>query len=385
MNIDLIFPVLPPTLDGIGDHTVHLAQSLRERGCTVRVLTAQRTWSSLSGVSVYRAFDLDRRRGILDLVNFYKANPTPDWLLIQFEQFSYGRWGLNPFLPLAVRRIQRMATDLRVAIMFHEDFMPASSLKTAIMSSWQRVQFRMLGSLADVAFFSTEAWADEYANWFSRTSVHHLPVGSNIPVVSADRMEERVRLGIDPNKIVIGLFGSAHPSRLLTHVGAAVQHCLQQSLDVQLLYIGADGKQVRHVVGLDTPMLDAGPLPADEVSRCFTAMDLYLAPFVTGVSTRRGSFLAGLQHGIATVTTQGEQTGQLLNSEHQHAFLAPSRSDEASFTRCVRRLVQDAEIRKELGHRGKCFYDQYFSWERLATGLSDALMSHRSAEDTRSA
>lgn len=383
--IDLVFPVLPPTLDGIGDHTAHLARALDDRGVSVRILTAQPSWSAPRNITVRQAFRRGPRWGVLDLVEFYRTRSVPDWFLIQFEQFSYGRWGLNPFLPLAVRRIQRLAADLRVAIMFHEDFMPASSLKTAIMSSWQRVQFRVLGSLADVALFSTEAWADKYANWFSRTSVHHLPVGSNIPVVNADRMEERARLGIDPNTIVIGLFGSAHPSRLLTHVGAAVQHCLQRSLDVRLLYIGADGEQVRHVVGLDTPMLDAGPLPAAEVSRCFSAMDLYLAPFATGVSTRRGSFLAGLQHGIATVTTQGEQTGQLLNSEHQHAFLAPSRSDEASFTHCVRRLVQDAEMRKELGHNGKCFYEQYFSWERLATGLSDALMSHRSAEDTRSA
>ena len=39
MDIDFIFPVLPPSLDGIGDHTAHLARALAAQGGTVRVLT----------------------------------------------------------------------------------------------------------------------------------------------------------------------------------------------------------------------------------------------------------------------------------------------------------------------------------------------------------
>jgi glycosyltransferase involved in cell wall biosynthesis len=375
MNIDLVFPVLPPSLDGIGDHTAHLARSLTAQGCTVRVLTAQKAWTPLSEVTVQRTFHLQRRRGILDLIDVYRSTPHPDWLLLQFEQFSYGRWGLNPFLPLAIQHIKHIAPEMKIAVMFHEDYMPARGIKSAIMSSWQRLQFFALGRLADVALFSTELWTHAYARWFPHTSVRHLPVGSNIPYVEANRNDERARLGIDPETVVIGLFGSAHPSRLLTHVEAAVTRCLDQSLNVRLLYIGADGQRVREVLGPDAPVFCAGPLPGDDVSRCFAAMDVYLAPFSTGVSTRRGSFLVGLQHSLATVTTRGDQTGPWLAEQHRQGFLAPERQQAERFTQAVVSLVQSPNARHGLGRAGHTLYKNYFDWPTLARRLLEHLLA----------
>jgi glycosyltransferase involved in cell wall biosynthesis len=339
------------------------------------VLTAQEEWTPLRGVAVQRAFHLQQRRGILELIDVYRSRPHPDWLLLQFEQFSYGRWGLNPFLPLALRQIKRIAPATKIAVMFHEDYMPARSIRSAIMSSWQRVQFRMLGHLADAAFFSTEPWACTYAQWFPDTAVHHLPVGSNIPRVETDRTDERARLGIAPETVVIGLFGSAHPSRLLTHVEAALTQCLAQSLNVLLLYVGADGQRVREVLGPDAPVLNAGPLPAEDVSRCFAAMDLYVSPFATGVSTRRGSFLVGLQHALPTVTTRGDQTGTLLADQHRQGFLAPERQKVERFTQAVISLVHSPDARHSLGRAGHTLYKNYFDWSILACQLLEHLVT----------
>jgi glycosyltransferase involved in cell wall biosynthesis len=340
------------------------------------VLTAQEQWAPLRGVDVQRAFHLQRRRGILDLIDVYRSTPHPDWLLLQFEQFSYGRWGLNPLLPLAIQRIKRMAPEMKIAVMFHEDYMPARGIKSAIMSSWQQLQFRALGRLADVALFSTEPWAHAYARWFPHTAVHHLPVGSNIPRVEANRTHQRARLGTDPETVVIGLFGSAHPSRLLTHVEAAITRCLDQSLNVHLLYIGTDGQRVREVLGPDAPVLDAGPLPADDVSRCFAAMDMYLAPFSTGVSARRGSFLVGLQQGIATITTSGPDTGPLLLSMCDNAFIASPCDEADRFAEIVVQLVQNRPRRKRLAASGTEFFKERFAWSIVAKQFCNALGGH---------
>jgi glycosyltransferase involved in cell wall biosynthesis len=376
MKIDLIFPVLPPTLDGIGDHTAHLARALATEGCTVRVLTAQEEWTPLRGLEVQRAFHLQQRRGISELIDAYRSRPQPDWLLLQFEQFSYGRWGLNPFLPLALRQIKRIAPATKIAVMFHEDYMPAHSIKSAIMSSWQRVQFRMLGHLADVAFFSTEPWARTYAQWFPDTAVHHLPVGSNIPRVETDRTDERARLGIAPETVVIGLFGSAHPSRLLAHVDAALKRCLDHALNVQLLYVGPQGAQVRETVSSDVPLSDAGPLPAAEVAHRFAAMDVYLAPFKLGVSTRRGSFLVGLQQGVATVTTCGPETGPLLSGIRDQAFMATPNDQADRFAEGVIYLVQDLPERQRLAKTGSKLFKNHFAWSIIAERLRSTLCKY---------
>lgn len=372
MTIDLIAPVLPPTLDGIGDHTFHLAQALAAQGTEVRVRTAQRDWTPISGVGVQRAFHLNNRRGILDLVGALRDDP-PDWVVLQFEQFSYGRWGLNPFLPLALYRLRHAAPGTQIAVMFHEDFVPLSTFTFSLMSTWQRPQFWMLGRLADTAFFSTEPWVDTYRDWFPDTDVRHLPVGSNIPTVDASPLDVRERLGIDPDAFVLGLFGSAHPSRLLSYVNDAAAACTNEERPCQVLYVGPDGNRVREQLNADLPLLDAGPLPAEDVSRCFAAMDLYLAPFEHGVSTRRGSFLTGLQHGVPTVSTAGRDTGSLLRNQAGTAFELVPWSDRDAFVSSTVDLARAPERRRQMSRAAREAYTSTFDWPQISQALRHAL------------
>jgi glycosyltransferase involved in cell wall biosynthesis len=369
MRIDLTFPVLPPSLDGIGDHTAHLARALADEGCTVRVLTTQEEWTPLRGVKVQRAFHLQRRRGILELIDVYRSRPHPDWLLLQFEQFSYGRWGLNPFLPLALRQIKRIAPATKIAVMFHEDYMPAHGIKSAIMSSWQRLQFRSIGRIADLALLSTAPWVDAYADWFPNTRTAHLPVGSNLPHIDTEASAVRAELGLSPETLVLGFFGSAHPSRLLEHVAAAADACRAHHPTVAVLYIGPHGNRVKGTLGPEANVLDLGPLPADAVSVYFAAMDLYLAPYERGVSTRRGAFLAGLQHGLPTVSTSGSETGAILLQHEGIAFtLSPwSRSDV--FANIVITLSNDLSKRRTMGQAGQKLYATTFDWPNIARRL----------------
>ena len=372
MRIDLVFPTLPPTIDGIGDHTARLARTLADQGWAPRVLTAQRDWTPLSGVSIRHAFHCERRRGILDLVSTVEANP-PDWLLLQFEQFSFGRWGLNPFLPLALRRLRQKAPDTQIAVLFHEDYMPAAGVRSAIISLWQRPQFWGLACQADVALFSTEPRTRTYQSQFSSTAIHHLPVASNIPKVEADPDVVQAQLGMSEDDFVIGIFGSDHPSRLLSHARPAIAACAQEVDSCCVLYVGPDGPSVRTAIQPEVPFHDAGALSPDEVSRCFGVMDLYLAPFRDGVSTRRGSFLTGLQHGVATATPRGDETGSFLSSQHGEAFVAPPRRQRSEFVAHVRRLARRPGERQALGQDGQALYDEHFSWPTIAAQLRQIL------------
>ena len=102
-------------------------------------------------------------------------------------------------------------------------------------------------------------------------------------------------------------------------------------------------------------------------------MDVYLAPFSTGVSTRRGSFLVGLQHGLATVTTRGDQTGPWLAEQHRQGFLAPDRQQGDRFAQAVLGLVQSPDVRHDLGRAGHTVYKNYFDWPTLAGQLLEHL------------
>jgi glycosyltransferase involved in cell wall biosynthesis len=368
MRIDLVFPVLPPTLDGIGDHTAQIARRMASRA-NVRILTAQSEATPIPGVRIQCSFSVDRPWEVLSLVDAVEHDP-PDWLVLQFNQFSYGRWGLNPFLPLALKRLRGTLPDVRIAWMAHEDFVPATSWRFALMRLWQKQQFLALGRAADHIFFSIEPWVEKYGSWFGDTPVDHFPIGSNIPCTPGDPRVLRRDLGID-QAFVVGFFGSLR-ARLTDHLQAAIDALRDRSSDVVVLSIGPDGPTLQRVLS-GVQVIDAGRLPAADVSRHLAVMDLHLTPFIDGVSTRRGSFMAGIQHGVPTVATRGELTDRILRDADGDALLLASTSDPDAFARSASALYADAEHRMAVGARGQHLYQEKFAFDITVPRFLDQL------------
>jgi glycosyltransferase involved in cell wall biosynthesis len=139
-----------------------------------------------------------------------------------------------------------------------------------------------------------------------------------------------------------------------------------------VLYVGPDGAAVKEALA-GLPVHDLGRLPATEVSRALVAMDLHLAPFFRGVSTRRGSFIAGLQHGLPSVSTHGVQTDPLLAEADGKAFLlAPEDSADTSATLAAA-LAADPVRRRAIAEGARKLYFEVFDWpisaERVLSGL----------------
>ena len=372
MRIDLLFPVLPPVLDGIGDHTARMARVLA-RQCDVRVLTTQTDVSPIQNVRVEPCFTTNPLWKTGDFLAAVAADP-PDWLIVQFNQFSYGRWGLNPFLPRALYKLRHVAPDTRVAWVAHEDFVPATSFKFRIMRLWQRQQFMALGRQADRIFFSIDPWVQKYGPLFKDTPVHHLPIGSNIPRVDDDPSDDpsvlRRQLGLD-NTFVVGFFGTLR-ARLLGHLKAAVSALQKQADDVVLLYVGPDGHDLRRAFPV-LQILDAGRLPEENVSRHLAVMDLHLTPFIDGVSTRRGSFMAGLQHGIPTLATCGELTDRVLRRQDGRAFVLAPTTDASAFAESALDLYACPDYRNRIGRNARRLYDEQFAFEVTVPAMLDEL------------
>jgi glycosyltransferase involved in cell wall biosynthesis len=376
MRIDIVFPVLPPALDGIGDHTAQIARRMTSRA-DVRILTAQSEATPIPGVRIQRAFSVDRPWEVLSLVSAVTQDP-PDWLVLQFNQFSYGRWGLNPFLPLALKRLRDTLPDVRIAWMAHEDFVPATSWRFAFMRLWQKQQFLALGRAADHIFFSIEPWVEKYGSWFGDTPVDHFPIGSNIPYTPGNPSVLRRDLGID-QAFVVGFFGSLR-ARLTDHLQAAIDALQDRSSDVVVLSVGPDGAALQRALS-GVQVIDAGRLPAADVSRHLAVMNLHLTPFIDGVSTRRGSFMAGIQHGVPTVATRGELTDRVLQDADGDALLLASTSDPDAFARAASALYAYAEHRKAVGARGQHLYQENFAFDITVPRFLDRLAVDASISD----
>lgn len=370
MKLHIISAALPPQLDGIGDYTAQLAAELA-RTTDVTILTGAPTPAPIPGVRVETVFDAHVPRSVWQLVDRV-VQDRPDWVLLQYNPFSYGRWGLNLHLPRVMRRIKRDAPGTRFALMIHESFVSIESWQFALMTSWQRWQLWSLGQTADVVFCSIEAWTKKFARWFSKKPVVHIPVGSNIPLVPISRTEARTRLGITDDTIVLGLFGTAHVSRLLSPIRSAAEAIRREGHKVVLLYIGPHGKTIREAMGT-IPVIDSGAVASEEVSKRFAAVDIYFAIYADGVSTRRTSLMTGLQHGLAIICTQGTLTDAILKKQSGIAFLLASVKSPDEIDDLVLQLANSSALRQHLGHDAQLFYKAEFDWSVISAHLIEAL------------
>ncbi len=369
LKIHIIAAALPPQLDGIGDYTACLAAELA-RSATVTVLTGAPAPTPIPGARIETAFSAEDPASVRQIPERVRAD-RPDWVLLQYNPFSYGRWGLNLHLPEVLRRLRRDTPGTKLAVMVHEPFVPIITPQFAVMATWQRWQLWRLGTVADLVLFSIDPWARRFQTWFPGKPVVHLPVGSNIPRVPITRPEARARLGIPEDAVVLGLFGTAASGRMLDRVQASLAALRSAGIPALLLYIGPHKAAICAALGSENVLAD-GPFPADEVSRRLSAIDIYLAAYIDGVSTRRGAFLAALQHGLATVGTRGPLTDNMMEEEAGHAFLLPDVSDPPAFPEAVRRLAGDASLREQLGQEAARLYECEFAWDKIVCRLISA-------------
>lgn len=367
MRIDIVFPRLPPAIDGIGEHSAILARELQRRGVTVRLvgdlaaadvaLLRQRY-----GLEAVDGWPSGRLRDVGPLVDTI-VHGRPDVVLLQFEQFAYGARGFNPAASGIFRALRRRAPGVRRVLFAHENYVYPGSVSHTVMWAYQRWQFLRLVRSANRVLVSTEAWAVRDR---LRDAVV-VPVFSNIPVAGAVP-ERRSATAI--------WFGYLDDARA-PYLSAVLRTLRAQAPGRALIYAGKDGERAaalardlafEHLTVVPSP-------PAPELSRLLADARLALAPFPDGVSSRRGSVMAALEHGCTVVTNAGPGTDTVMRRllDDDAAVAADGVSVAAYEAALIRALDLDDTAAAAVGARGAAAYAARFSPRAAADRLLDAL------------
>lgn len=372
MHIALVSAEFPPAIDGIGDHSWQLGLQLVRDGHAVTVVTSPTSGMRppLDGLAIRDAVPLHGPAGTASLPDVLATiSPRPEWMLLQYNPFSFGRFGHCPALPAAVEKIQHAGT--RFAPIFHETMVPRWPWKFAVMRVWQSATFRRLCRLADTSFVSTMRWQPQVARVRPGLPCHHLPVGSTIPLCEIAPAEARAALGLRPNTIHLGAFGQAHISRHFDWIAHTADAFLRAGHEVALVYAGPHGDAFRALKPA-APLIDLGVQPADRLGLCLRAMDLVLAPYSDGISTRRSSAAVPIQHGIPVATTRSRWTDRVFLDAPPSGLLLSGATDPERFSRDV--LAWHARsLRPAPNNDLMHFYRDQFSWSHAAATIGDAL------------
>lgn len=370
MRITILSQKFPPDRDGIGDHTWWLSRQLAGEGHEIRVVTTAGAERDIpEGVSLDPILETDPATRILALPKRLQSASAalPDWIVVQYNPFSFGRYGFCPFLPVALSRLR--ACGARIAPLFHETMVPRWPWRFFVMRLWQHRTFCGICRIADASFISTNRWRDQVKRVSPRLPCHHLPVGSNIGLSDVPKHEARRQLGLDADGLLIGAFGQAHVSRLFPWIGAVARGLAARDRGAAVLYVGPQGGQLRKECS-GVKFVDLGFQPPEHLGVCLRAADLVVSPYSDGISTRRGSAMAPLQHGIPVATTRPDILTDEVFLDAPPALLLSRARNAGEFAADVAdwwRLRQTAPATPDRALMD--YYEREFSWQRIAGKL----------------
>jgi glycosyltransferase involved in cell wall biosynthesis len=367
-SLSLISAGYPPDLDGIGDYTFFLAQALVARtdvAKPVTVYTRKGKHEDVDGVRVVPFFDFGRPSSIRDLVPLV-AQDSPDWLVLQYNPFSWGARGFCPALPPTLRRIKSLPHGPKLAVMFHETTVPKWPWRFTMMYAWQWPILRAVARQADAILASTNRWIPEIAATGARPRAIVLPIGSNIPRSNVAKSDARGIAGITSDCFVFGLFGDMHISRPVDWISAAIRKAAHQRLRQIVLHVGPGGAEFQRDLALPN-FRSLGVLSAESAADALRCMDCLLAPFTDGVSTRRGSVLAALNNGVPVATTRRKWTDNIMCAAPREVLLASPASNADQFASDATGWI--GQISKGVSAECESFFDAHFGWDLVAEQL----------------
>jgi len=352
---------------GVSDYTRAVAEGLAAAGDSVTVFAPPGAESrEENGVMIRSLPDHFGPRSLRALDRALSRGPRPDFILIQYVPHAFGWKAMN--LPFAVWVSLRARRHGPVWVMFHEVLFPFAWRPSshAVLGVVSRLMARLIAGAADRTFVSIPAWGSLLSQILpSMKPPTWLPVPC---VVASDATPEAVatvRRSFPSDAVVIGHFGT-FGSYITAVLGPTISLLLSRRPSAHVLLIGRNAERLFVALATEDTLSErvhvAGELPADEIGAYLLACDVLLLPYPDGISSRRGTAMAGLAHGVPIVSNAGALS-EALWSTSQAVRLAAG-FDATSMADAVEALLDDPE-RERTGERGKALYAASFDVERI--------------------
>jgi glycosyltransferase involved in cell wall biosynthesis len=369
----LITGEYPPAIGGVGDYTRHLGEALSRCGDEVHVWTPPNSSSTNEAgpIVVHRLPDYFGARSMLAMDRGIDRQ-SKSQVLVQYVPRAFGWKAMN--LPLCIWLASRQYA--RLAVTFHEVAYPMARdqpLRHNFLGVVTRAMAAILARSSRRIFVTTSAW-EPMLRSISRTRqpIQWLPIFSNVPLVEDEAGANAIRRRVAPDGGRIaghfGAYGSLYADQMTALLAAA----LERDADFAVLLIGQGGTEFRAQMISRRPSFAnrlhaTGPLAPADLSRSIAACDLMIQYYPDGITTRRTSCMAALEHGRPVVTTSGQLTEPLWH-ESRAVALAPA-DDIPALAALVHRLLGDGAERVRLGSAARDLYDRRFDIKHTVAAL----------------
>jgi glycosyltransferase involved in cell wall biosynthesis len=302
------------------------------------------------------------------------------WVCLQYTAFSWSRSGFNVGVLSALWILRRRGA--RCAMVLHDPG-PCSGnrwidrLRRAVQVPVLRASYR----LAERSIFTVDL---AKATWLSgdREKAVFIPVGANLPGTSPAVAEAASRRNRPKEVSVFCFTGGVHARREAEDIAYAVSHAAKHAGPIRVVVLGrnaqlGEGPLREALANTGVEIEVHGVLPAEVVEQRLSHTDVLV--FVRGgISTRRGSAIAGIACGLPVVSYSWRETGPPITDAG--VALVPS-GDRQALAEALTRVLSDDVYRAQLRRRSLSAREQHFSWDAIAAKYRAALGCSRHREE----
>jgi|SRR5882724_11355972 len=289
------------------------------------------------------------------------------WILLQYTALGWSHRGFPVGALLVIWIAHRHGA--RCTVVFH-DALPYEGPRT-IDRLRRAVQVWVMRKLYRLAEHSIMTVPVEKISWLStaKAKAEFIPIAANLSgtlVKTCGKNPERD--GKSPKTVAV--FGVTGNPQLLPEcelIAQVVRQAASKLKHLRLLVLGRNAQQSEaplraSLVGSNVELEVHGVLPADEIERRLSEADVLL--FVRGgISSRRGSALAGIACGLPVVAFEGPETAPPIT---EAGIIVAPENDRIALADALLRVLSDESMRINLCKRSLDARDKYFSWDVIA-------------------
>ena len=365
-----VSPESPPRVGGVADFTRVMATALAATGRQVHV------WSpapadAMAGVTVHPLEGGYAARHLGAIGRALDTCEAPRRLFVQWVPHGFGYKSLNIPFCLWVWRRARGGDSLHV--MVHEPYLPFDSrrLRQNVGAAAHRLMLMVLLRAADRVWVSTPSFVPLVRRFGPRRPLQYswLPVPSPIARHGLPAEVQARRRALAATSPVVGYFGTA--SLLVADVlGKVIVGIARRRPDVRFVLLGRGSDTFADALEACDPLLGQaivarGERSAQEISTLIQCCDVFVQPYPDGVSARRTTLMALLEHGSAVVASSGVRTEESWN----HALRLTPDGDAGAMIDGAVQLLDQPEDRARLSGAAMHTYLQRFHVERAVATL----------------
>lgn len=361
----------------LGYAEYYLAKKQLEIGHEVYVVTSHNSKSAHKRETVF--FDVEGIKVIslprfIDLADnvFVQMSHLKTVLTNLSPQIIHSHGSLSPFASMAILCKDdigcKVVADFITGRILAEG--PSLAIKTFLLKTYRLTLLPRLLKEIDCFLANSEAamnWIQKEVG-INRSKVHFIPLGADSDLFRFDfnkRKAVRERLGFNDNDVVAIYTGKLLPYKKLDTLLYASAPLIRTRDNFRILYVGGGSNQYTNYLKLIVNHLNISPSvlfhPAvhrTELPSFYSAADFAIWPGHHSIS-----IIEAMSTGLPIIIPQSEWMDHLLKFENGFSY---AEGDVAGLRKCIHVLLDNVELRREMGKRSRKLVEKELSWNNIA-------------------